>query len=139
MLLVAPATLPAGILDARVKVTEFVLAVVGVPVIGILTSLLLCLTAGLAVNPGGNPVTVKSEGAIDCAYAPPPLRVYEIYAVFSITACPTLRFANPTVDTVMTWAGCTAPAEILPAVETGVAACSMMIAKEQRGVPALFL
>ena len=88
--------LVAGMLDARVRVTVFELAVVGVPDMGMVTTVLLVLIAVPAVNPAGRPETVKLDAVIDVAY----VALVNVYRTLApLTACPTLRFDNPVAVT----------------------------------------
>ena len=70
--LVAPVTLRAGILVGSVMSLVLALYVVGVPVIGTVTSVLLVRTAVPRFKPGGRLglLTAKSAGVIDEAYVP---------------------------------------------------------------------
>ena len=101
--LVAPVTLAARMLDALVRVTALALYAVGVPVMGMVTTVPLVRCAAPAVSPAGRPLTVKLADVIDEAYVPL-ANVYKTLA--PLTACPTFRLVSPVVVTAI--AGVTA-------------------------------
>ena len=59
---VAPVTLPCAIVIGNVRVCEA--AVVGVPVMGTVTTVALVRTAAPAVNPGGRPLLIAKFAAV---------------------------------------------------------------------------
>ena len=66
----APVTLACGMVAGRVMFAVLVLAVVGVPVMAILTSVFDARVAAAAVNPAGKPDTAKFAGVMLEAYVP---------------------------------------------------------------------
>ena len=65
--LVAPVTLAGGIFVDSVILVVLELAVVGVPVMGMVTTVLFVRTAVPAVSPGGKPDATKLAGVIVAA------------------------------------------------------------------------
>ena len=99
MAAVAPATLACGMLAGSVMGAAAVLAAVGVPVIGTVTTVSLVLAAVPAARPAGRPDTAKLAGVMVAAYAP----LESVYTMLPVTACPTFKLPSP-VD-VMAMAG----------------------------------
>ena len=64
---VAPVTFACGMVGGMAMGAAFALAVVGVPEMAMVTTVLLVRVASAAVNPAGNPVTAKFAGVIAAA------------------------------------------------------------------------
>ena len=88
----APVTLAAATVEDTVIVGALALYVVGVPDILMVTVVLFVRDAVPAVNPAGNPETVKLAAVIEDAYCAL-LNVKTIVA--PLTACPTFKLPKP--------------------------------------------
>ena len=97
---VAPVTFACATVEGTVIVLVLALYVVGVPVIGTVTTVLLVRTAVPAVSPGGRVdwVGAKFAGVIGVMYV-----LFEsVYTMLApLTGCPAFRLASPVEVTAM--------------------------------------
>ena len=115
---VAPVMLPWAIDAGNVRLYEAV--VVGVPVIGTVTTVALVRTAVPAVNPAGRPLLITKFAAVIVGAYVPFVRVYVTLA--PLTAWPTLKLLSPFAAPVIVNAGVTVSGNCLGFTDTAAVA-----------------